>query len=148
MSPEFWRCDAARPPASDLIDAVLDEFDTMAGRSLSGGPSATPADFSPPGGAYLVGFVGGVPACGGGIKSLGDGAAEVKRMYVVPRLRRRGLARELLEALENTARDLGHRSLRLDCRREVWPIYLAAGFREIPDYNGNPHAQIWAEKLL
>jgi hypothetical protein len=54
---EFRRCDPWRPPASELIDAVLDEYDAIAGRALSGGPSATRADFSPPGGAFVVGFL-------------------------------------------------------------------------------------------
>jgi hypothetical protein len=47
---------------------------------LRGGPSATPEDFSPPGGAYVVGFVDDTAACGGGIKALGDGIAELKRL--------------------------------------------------------------------
>ena len=126
---EFRRCDAAHPPASDLIAAVLAEYDAVAGRALSGGPSATPSDFSPPGGAYIVGFVDGAPACGGGIKALGDGNAELKRMYVAPQFRGRGLARALLQALESTARDLGHRAVRLDSQSVTWPMYLAAGYR-------------------
>jgi GNAT superfamily N-acetyltransferase len=148
VSAEFRRCDAARPPASDLVAAVLAEYDAVAGRALHGGPSATPSDFSPPGGAYVVGFVEGVPACGGGIKALGDGIAELKRMYVAPEFRGRGLARALLDALESTARELGHRGVRLDSQSTTWPIYLAAGYREIPDYNNNPHADFWGEKRL
>jgi hypothetical protein len=46
---------------SELIDAVLDEYDVIAGRALSGGPSAMPSDFSPPGGAFVVGFLDGMP---------------------------------------------------------------------------------------
>jgi GNAT superfamily N-acetyltransferase len=148
VSAEFRRCDAARPPASDLIAAVLAEYDAVAGRALRGGPSATPSDFSPPGGAYVVGFVGDVPACGGGIKALGDGNAELKRMYVAPEFRGRGLARALLAALENTARELGHRAVRLDSQSSTWPLYRAAGYRQIADYNANPHADFWGEKPL
>lgn len=148
MSCEFRRCDAAHPPASELIAAVLAEYDAVAGRALRGGPSARPADFSPPGGAYVVGFVGGVPACGGGIKSLGDGNAELKRMYVAPRFRGRGLARALLLALESSARELGHQAVRLDSQSSTWPMYLAAGYREVADYNDNPHADFWGEKQL
>lgn len=148
MPCEFRRCDAAHPPASELIAAVLAEYDAVAGRALGGGPSAGPADFSPPGGAYVVGFVDGVPACGGGIKSLGDGNAELKRMYVAPQFRGRGLARALLLALESSARELGHRAVRLDSQSSTWPMYLAAGYREVADYNDNPHAHFWGEKQL
>jgi GNAT superfamily N-acetyltransferase len=145
---EFRRCDAARPPASELIAALLAEYDAVAGRALRGGPSAAPSDFSPPGGAYVVGFVDGAPACGGGVKSLGDGNAELKRMYVAPEFRGRGLARALLRALENSARELGYRAVRLDSQAATWPMYLAAGYREVGDYNGNPHADFWGEKQL
>ena len=145
---EFRGCDAAHPPASELIAAVLAEYDAVAGRALRGGPSATPSDFAPPGGAYVVGFVDGVAACGGGIKALGDGSAELKRMYVGPQFRGRGLARALLEALEGTARKLGHRVIRLDSQSGTWPLYAAAGYREVADYNDNPHADFWGEKQL
>ena len=148
VPPRFCRSDPAVPPASDLIAAVLAEYDAVAGRALRGGPSATPTDFSPPGGAYVVGLVDDVPACGGGIKDLGDRVAELKRMYVVPQFRERGLARALLGALEIAARDLGHRRARLDSQATTWPMYVAAGYREIADYNSNPHADHWGEKRL
>lgn len=145
---EFRRCDAGRPPASEFIDAVLDEYDVIAGRALRGGPSAMRSDFSPPGGAFVVGFLDGVPACGGGVKALGKDVGEIKRMYVVPEFRGRGFAHALVQALEDTARDLGHRVMRLDSTSTTWPIYQAAGYREIANYNNNPHADVWAEKRL
>ena len=149
MPVDFRRCDPAVPPASDLIAAILAEYDVIAGRHLTGGPSGSDADFSPPGGAYLVGFtVAGEAACGGGVKALGDGVAEIKRFFVAPPFRGQGLARELLEALEDEARRLGHRTVRLDATTPTWPMYLTAGYHEVTDYNGNPHATIWGEKDL
>ena len=148
MALEFGRCDAGRPPASELIEALLEEYDVVAGRKLRGGPSAEPGDFAPPGGAFVVGYVDGVPACCGGVKALGGGRAEIKRMYVAPAFRGRGLARSLIDALEGAARDLGHNVMRLDSTLATWPIYEAAGYRPIPDYNDNPHADVWAEKAL
>jgi GNAT superfamily N-acetyltransferase len=145
----FRRCDPAIPPATDLMAALLAEYDVVAGRHLTGGPSAAPADFSPPGGVYLVGFAdAGEAACGGGLKALGDGIAEVKRFYVAPAFRGRGLARALLDALEQEARRLGHRTVRLDTTTPTWPMYLAAGYGAVADYNGNPHAEVWGEKDL
>jgi GNAT superfamily N-acetyltransferase len=145
---EFRRCDAGRPPASELLDALLDEYDVIAGRALHGGPSATPSDFSPPGGAFVVGFLDGVPACCGGVKALGGDVGEIKRMYVVPEFRGRGIAYALIQALEDAARELGHRVMRLDSTSATWSIYQAAGYREIADYNDNPHADFWGEKRL
>ena len=148
VSVEFRSCDAGAPPASHLLAAVLAEYDVVAGRTLSGGPSATVRDFSPPGGTYLVGFVDGEPACGGGIKDLGDGIAELKRMYVAPAFRGRGLSRDLLGELEDAARRLGYRAVRLDSQAATWPIYLAAGYTPVADYNANPHADVWGHKQL
>ena len=89
----------------------------------------------------------GEAACGGGIKALGDGLAEIKRFYVAPAFRGRGLARELLEALEDEARRLGHRTVRLDATRPTWPMFVTAGYHEVADYNGNPHATSGARSL-
>jgi GNAT superfamily N-acetyltransferase len=147
-SVEFRICDPALPPVSDLVAAVLAEYDEVAGRALRGGPLTTIEDFSPPDGAYIVGFLDGTPACGGGIRALGRSVAEVKRMYVAPAFRGRGLAQALLAALENAARDLGHRAVRLDSQAATWAMYRAAGYRQITDYNHNPHADFWGEKLL
>jgi len=145
---DFRVCDPARPPASELLAALLAEYDERAGRALRGGPSATVEDFSPPGGAYVVGFVARVAACGAGLKRLGDGVAELKRMYVVPEFRGRGLGAALLAAVDDVARGMGYRAIRLDSQTATWPVYAAAGYREIADYNGNPHADLWGEKRL
>jgi GNAT superfamily N-acetyltransferase len=145
----FRPCDPAASPASDLIAKLLAEYDVVAGRHLTGGPSAMPADFSPPGGIYLVGFADGEQAaCGGGVKDLGDGVAEIKRFYVAPAFRGQGLARLLLAALEDEARRLGYRTVRLDSTTPTWPMYIAAGYHEVADYNDNPHATVWGEKDL
>src|SRR4051794_40434762 len=78
------------------------------------GLTAPPADFSPPGGAFVVVYEDGKPIAGGGVKRDEDGVAEIKRMYVAPKARGRGLGRQLLEALEDTARSLGYARIRLD----------------------------------
>jgi len=145
----FRRCDPAVPPASALIAAILAEYDVIAGRALSGGPSATPAVSRRPGAPTSSASLRAARRhVAGGIKALGDGVAEVKRFYVAPAFRGQGLARALLEALEDEARRLGHRTLRLDATTPTWPMYLSAGYREVADYNGNPHATVWGEKEL
>src|SRR3954454_22521063 len=97
----FQPVPADAPPATDLVSAMVAEMAVLYGAiDVPGMPSATPADFAPPHGTFLVGFdAGGAPVCGGGVKRLDDEAAEIKRMYVVPAARRRGHARELLQAL-------------------------------------------------
>ncbi|MEA2322217.1 MAG: hypothetical protein QOD81_2067 [Solirubrobacteraceae bacterium] len=151
--PSFQTVGAGEPPASDLLAAMIDELHATYGGRIDapGSPTATPAEMGPPHGTFLVGFEGGEPVCGGGVKRLGDGLAEIKRMYVVPHARSRGLARALLAALEAAARDLGYERVRLDTgarQPHARALYEAEGYRSIPDYNGNPCAAFWAEKRL
>jgi GNAT superfamily N-acetyltransferase len=148
---DFRKMDAALPPASDLLAAMEAEMLELYADSMGAMPPAGPADFTPPGGAYLVGFVDGEPVCGGGLKRLPDGAVEIKRMYVVPTARRRGAARALLVALEGAARDLGYATVRLDTgprQPHAKALYAASGYVEVGDYNDNPYAAYWGEKRL
>jgi GNAT superfamily N-acetyltransferase len=151
---EFRAMDAAHPPASDLIEAMIASLVPIYGR-IDGpdAPTAAPEDFGPErGGVYVVGFDGdGRPVCGGGIKRLGEDVAEIKRMFVAPEARGRGLARALLVALEDSARDLGYERVRLDTgpkQPHAEALYRSAGYRDIPDYNGNPYASYFGEKDL
>jgi GNAT superfamily N-acetyltransferase len=50
----------------------------------------------------------------GALRPLGDGVAEIKRMYVVPAARGRGLSKLVLAGLEAAARDRGWTTLRLE----------------------------------
>jgi GNAT superfamily N-acetyltransferase len=149
---EFRPVPAGEPPASDLIGAMVDELEAFYGRiDRPGMPSATPDDFTPPAGVCLVGYLGGEPVCVGAVKRLGDDLAEIKRMFVAPAGRSRGLARKLLVALEVAARDLGYTRVRLDTGTQqphARALYLSAGYTEIPDYNQNPAASFWGEKEL
>jgi len=72
-------------------------------------------------------------------------------MYVVPSMRGRGVARTLLRALERHGRDLGYAVARLDTgpkQGNARGLYESEGYREIPDFNGNPVAVFWGEKPL
>jgi GNAT superfamily N-acetyltransferase len=143
---------ADRPPATDLVEAMVVEVSEMYGRiDVPGAPSATPGDFSPPSGTFLVIYDGETPVAGGGVKRLDDGACEIKRMYVVPEARGRGLGRVLLEALEDAARSLGYAIARLDTgpqQPEAQAMYERAGYRPIGNFNNNPFASFWGEKAL
>jgi GNAT superfamily N-acetyltransferase len=149
---EFRALDAAVSPASDLLAAMVAEMDVLYGAvDGAGSPSATPADFAPPGGTFLVGFDAGEAVCAGGVKRFADGVAEIKRMYVAPSARGRGLARTLLGALEDAARGLGYAVVRLDTgprQPHALALYASAGYGEVGDYNRNPHAAYWGEKQL
>lgn len=150
----FRVVDASVPPASDLIEAMVEDLIPVYGRiDVPGAPAGGPEQFTAErGGAYVVGFgPTGAPVCGGGVKRLGDDVCEIKRMYTVPEARGQGAAKELLRALEDAARELGFARARLDTgpkQPHAERLYLAAGYVPIADYNGNPFASFWGEKAL
>jgi GNAT superfamily N-acetyltransferase len=115
-------------------------------------PKAGPRELGPPGGTFLVGFdSAGQPVCCGGFKRLTDGACEIKRMYVVPEARGRGVGRQLLVALESTAVEFGYGVARLDTgprQPDAERMYRAAGYRPIDNFNANPIASFFGEKVL
>jgi GNAT superfamily N-acetyltransferase len=129
------------------MDALYEGLDLHA----PGMPRAGPDELGPPGGTFLVGYCAGRPVCCGGLKALPDGACEIKRMYVVPDARRRGLARALLHALEDAARELGYRVARMDTgerQPHALAFYEAEGYRSIGNFNASPTASWWGEKPL
>ncbi len=97
---------AMRDEMREIYDGLDMDSDDM--------PRAGAAELGPPSGALLVGWSDGEPVCVGGVKRLDERASEIKRMYVAPPVRGRGVARALLHELEATARRLGYELARLD----------------------------------
>ncbi len=142
-------------PARSLAAAMGDEIAVIYdGLAIDGPamPKGGPDELGPPGGVFLVGYEDdGTPVCCGGIKDLGDGACEIKRMYVVPSARGGGRARELLLALEDAARGLGYEVARLDTgprQPQAERLYRSAGYSPIANFNRNPMASFFGEKRL
>jgi GNAT superfamily N-acetyltransferase len=114
-------------------------------------PQAGPEVLNPPNGVFLVGYEDGVAICCGGIKRLAPEVCEFKRMYVVPAARGRGVARELLGALEARALALGYTVGRLDTgprQPAAQHLYESAGYEQIANFNANPVATFFGEKSL
>ena len=113
--------------------------------------TVTAEEMVPPHGTFVVLYENGEAVGGGGLRRLGDDVAEIKRMFVRPAARGRGLGRRVLDELESAASELGYRRLRLDTAVSMttaMALYRAAGYRDIPDYNGNSYASYWGEKVL
>jgi GNAT superfamily N-acetyltransferase len=150
--PRFERWDPEEPPASELLAEMRIELnDVYETFSRLDNPALSPTELRPPGGAYLVGFEGDEAIAGGGLRRLSEGAAEIKRMYVRPAARSRGVARALLVALEDAARSLGYAVVRLDTGpKQVHglALYRSAGYADVAPYNDNPFACFWGEKRL
>jgi GNAT superfamily N-acetyltransferase len=78
-------------------------------------------------------------------------SAEVKRLYVRPEHRGKGIAKSLYESLENYARRRGYEWLYLDTTDEMdaaQRFYAALGFELTTRYNDNPQATIFMRKDL
>jgi GNAT superfamily N-acetyltransferase len=123
------------PGAQDLIGRVQQEY-----VERYGGPDAAevdPAEFDPPAGVFLVAEVDGEPVGCGAWRAVRPGMAEVKRLYVAPGHRRRGIARVVLDALESSATREGHRTVVLntgDRQPEAIALYERAGYGPVPGY--------------
>jgi GNAT superfamily N-acetyltransferase len=108
-----------------------------------------PSEMVPPRGEYVALWVDGHAVAGGGVRSLDEPrVGEVKRMWVEPSFRGRGLGTRLLAEIEAAAAGLGFGVLRLDTAGSIADFYLAAGYVPIADYNGNVYATFWGEKRL
>ena len=151
---EFVAASVDSDPGAGLVAAMAEEMARLYdGLVLDGAdmPKAGPAELGPPGGAFLVGMQGDRAVCCGGVKRLDDRTCEIKRMYVVPDARGRGVARRLLGALEQTGRELGYAIARLDTghlQPGARHLYASAGYAEIENFNGNPVATYFGEKPL
>lgn len=144
----------------ELSAALIDEL--QADLTVRyGGPDESPVDpaqFAPPSGVFLVAVLDGeVVGCAGLRRVDGPtdhaGSVELKRMYVRPQHRRRGLARRVLAAVEDRARDAGYRWLLLEtglAQPEAIALYESAGYRRIEGfghYQCHADARAYAKEL-
>jgi GNAT superfamily N-acetyltransferase len=126
---------------------LYDGFDI----SSEGMPKAGPQEMNPPSGRFLVGYEDDRPICCGGIKRLDDESCEIKRMYVVPDARGRGVAKALLRALEDRARAAGYLYTKLDTgprQAGAQRLYESVGYAPTENFNGNPVAVFFGAKRL
>ena len=124
-----------------LVDRVQDFYVERYGSRDDDPTDAT--EFEPPAGAFFVGYVDGAAAAMGAWRvvrepRLGTSeTAEIKRMYVVPELQRRGLARRMLAHLEATAAEAGVEALILSTgsmQPEAIALYEASGYEPIEGF--------------
>jgi GNAT superfamily N-acetyltransferase len=129
------------PTAKRLIDAVQLEY-----VSLYGGPDDSPVDpgeFSPPHGVFVVGYLDDEAVAMGGLRWLSEADIEIKRMYVAPGFRGRGLSRQVLAGLEQRASALGATRIVLETgerQPEAIALYLSSGYELIPGFGHYQHS--------
>ncbi|NYF54709.1 GNAT family N-acetyltransferase [Micromonospora purpureochromogenes] len=102
---------------------------------------------------YLAVVVDGRAVACGGIQSLDATTGELKRMYVRPAYRGRGIARQLLTALEELAFQRGHSVVCLETGvylPAAIGLYTSCGYEPIPvygEYVENPYSVCFAKRL-
>jgi DNA-binding MarR family transcriptional regulator/GNAT superfamily N-acetyltransferase len=145
------------PADSDDAQYCLSEYRTELASRFDGGfdPSKgnnlTVEEMTPPVGYLLVARLDGKPIGCGALKRLDAKEGEVKRVWTSPDARGLGVASMMMDSLEQLARDVGFRTVKLDTNRtltEAQAMYRKRGYRTIGRYNDNPYAHHWFEKAL
>lgn len=146
------------PDAVLLVEQVQEEYVVRyGGRDES---PIDPAEFEDPTGMFFLGRLDGVPVVTGAWRRRTDVSlagttrtAEVKRMYVAPPARGRGLARRMLAHLEDTARVAGIEAFVLETgmrQPEAIALYASSGYARIPGfgyYRDSPLSRCFGKTL-
>jgi putative acetyltransferase len=127
--------DSCSADGQRLIAAAGEELDTMYSEI-----SVCPLDpevLSGPSAAFVVARWDGVAIGCGGVHCLYGKVGELKRIYVIPEARRKGLARRILAVLEQKALDLGYPVVWLETgirQPEAIALYNTSGYSEMTCY--------------
>jgi putative acetyltransferase len=101
-----------------------------------------PGDYSPPHGRLLLAEHESQIAGCVALHKMDERICEMKRLYLRPQFRGKGLGRALAERIIAEAKQIGYQSMRLDTVEPVMKdavvMYRRLGFREIPPYRANP----------
>jgi putative acetyltransferase len=119
------------PDAVELRDELSRELVERYGGDLEPGAKPTNEDVT----AFVIARDDGRALGCGALRSLGTPVVEIKRMYVRPEARGRGVGAAILSALETEAVQLGFRVVRLETgplQPEAIHLYGRTGYREIP----------------
>jgi putative acetyltransferase len=146
---------AIEDPAREEIETMLAEADAWynAEYPLEHNHLLDIASLKQPGVTFHVARIDGKAAAFGALVPQAGGWGEVKRMYVDPAARGRGLGRLILAALEAEARRIGLGCLRLETGIKQDPaiaLYVSAGFREIAPfspYTADPFSCFFEKRL-
>ncbi len=103
-----------------------------------------PGDYAPPDGRLLLAAHQGQLAGCVALHKIEPGTCEMKRLYLRPQFRGRGLGRALADRIITEARQIGYQRMRLDTvepvMKDAVAMYHVIGFQEIEPYRSNPIA--------
>jgi len=107
--------------------------------------ASLPGKYAPPEGALLLAMDADRAAGCVAVRKTSDGICEMKRLFVRPEFRGRGLGRLLGTQIIKEAQALGYSRMQLDTLdrlKEAVQLYRSLGFVEIPAYYSNPLAGV------
>ncbi|AWN55251.1 GNAT family N-acetyltransferase [Methylobacterium sp. 17Sr1-1] len=141
------RSSPLEPAAQALLDGLVAEYDGRYGAvNRPGGARAEilryPAEaYRPPLGNFLLVVRDGETIAGGAFMSHDDVTVELKRIWTRPDLRRQGLAKRVVQALEDEAVRLGYARAYLTTgfrQPEATALYISLGYRPLFDLDADP----------
>lgn len=115
-------------------------FDAGGPQAMVEGYMKSIDEFLPPSGGLILAYIDEQPAGVGCMRMLDNGICEIKRMYVKPEYRGKGIGRALLQEQINRARQHNVSIIRLDSSRfmtTAHSLYRSVGFKDIEPYKGS-----------
>ncbi len=146
MEPEPQIVAAHEPGWIPVLRALFEEYGASLGFQLcfqqfEDELRTLPGKYAPPAGRAYVVLLGDRAVGCVALRPLEPGVGELKRMYVRPEARGRGIGRKLAERILADARSIGYRCVRLDTLHTMTAanrLYESLGFRDAAAYYDNP----------
>ena len=137
---------AVTPGAVEAVRALMLEYQALLGVDLcfqgfDAEVRDLPGSYAPPRGRLLLATQDGQAVGCVALQEAGWPRAEMKRLFVRPSARGRGLGRALVSAILSQAAAIGYAEVVLDTlpsMAEAQRLYEHFGFRDIPPYRPNP----------
>ena len=151
---DIHRRSLASPDALRLITALNAELSATFPEPGATHFSLSPEQVADGDGSFLVVYEHGEPVGCGALRRLDAECAEIKRMFVAPPCRGRGVGRAIVRALEDEARRLGVSRVVLETGTRLpvaIALYESAGYTRIPlfgEYTSSPDTSICFGKAL
>lgn len=104
--------------------------------------AALPGSYAEPDGRLLLAFHEAQLAGCVGLRKIGEGICEMKRLFVRNAFRGKGIGRNLIESIVREAKETGYERMRLDTlppqMNDAIALYRSFGFKEIEPYYESP----------